>query len=107
MKTQGDGGPCSRTPRTEAGLLTALQVASGSRGTATGVQEAGDTSAQLGLVPFTNPGTIHGKLNGKGPTYSPHKRGFPGGPLVKTLPCNAGDTCLIPGQGGSHTPRIS
>ena len=67
----------SHTPRTEAGLLTALQVASGSRDTATGVQEAEDTSAQLGLVPFTNLGMIHGKLNGKVPTYSPHKAGLP------------------------------
>ena len=26
-------------------------------------------------------------------------RGFPGGPVVKTLPCNAGDVGLIPGRG--------
>ena len=24
---------------------------------------------------------------------------FPGGPVVKNLPCNAGDTCSVPGQG--------
>lgn len=66
--------PCSRTPRIEAGLLTALQLALGSRGTATGVQEAGDTSAQLGLVPFTKPGApFMENLAGKGPTYSPQE----------------------------------
>ena len=26
-------------------------------------------------------------------------RDFPGGPMVKNLPCNAGDAGLIPGQG--------
>ena len=26
-------------------------------------------------------------------------RNFPGGPVVKNLPCNAGDTGLIPGRG--------
>ena len=26
-------------------------------------------------------------------------RGFPGGPVVKNLPCNAGDTGSIPGWG--------
>ena len=26
-------------------------------------------------------------------------RGFPGGPVVKNPPCNAGDMGLIPGQG--------
>ena len=31
-------------------------------------------------------------------------RGFPGGPVVKTLPTNVGDTGLIPGPGGSHMP---
>ena len=31
---------------------------------------------------------------------------FPGGPVVKTLPCNAGDVGSIPGAGGlrSHMP---
>ena len=28
-------------------------------------------------------------------------QGFPGGPLVKSLPCNAGDTSSIPGPGRS------
>ena len=28
--------------------------------------------------------------------------GFPGGPVVKNLPCNAGDTSLIPGPGRCH-----
>ena len=31
-------------------------------------------------------------------------QGFPGGPVVENLPCRAGDTGLIPGQGRSHTP---
>ena len=30
-------------------------------------------------------------------------QGFPGGPVVKNPPCNAKDTCLIPGLGRSHT----
>ena len=30
--------------------------------------------------------------------------GFPGGPVVKSVPCNAGDTGLIPGPGRSHVP---
>ena len=29
--------------------------------------------------------------------------GFPGGPVVKNLPANAGDTGLIPGLGQFHT----
>ena len=29
-------------------------------------------------------------------------KGFPGGPVVGTQPCNARDTGLIPGQGRSH-----
>ena len=31
--------------------------------------------------------------------------GFPGGLVVKNLPCNAGDTGSIPGLGRSHMPR--
>ena len=32
--------------------------------------------------------------------------GFPGGPVVKNLPCKAGDAGSIPGQGTmSHMPR--
>ncbi|KAJ8790565.1 hypothetical protein J1605_004538 [Eschrichtius robustus] len=31
--------------------------------------------------------------------------GFPGGPVVKTPPANAGDTGSSPGPGGSHVPR--
>ena len=30
-------------------------------------------------------------------------RGFPGGPVVKNLPCNAGDTTSAPGPGRFHT----
>ena len=30
---------------------------------------------------------------------------FPGGPVVKNLPANAGDTGLIPGPGRSHMPQ--
>ena len=30
---------------------------------------------------------------------------FPGGPGVKNLPANAGNTSLIPGPGGSHVPQ--
>ena len=32
-------------------------------------------------------------------------RDFPGGPVVKNLPCNARDTGSIPGPGRSHMPR--
>ena len=35
------------------------------------------------------------------------KADFPGGPVVGTLPWNAGDTGSIPGLGGSHMPRGS
>ena len=43
------------------------------------------------------------------PAWGGHKKmvvgDFPGGPVVKTLPSNAGDTSLIPGQGAKipHT----
>ena len=30
------------------------------------------------------------------------ERGLPGGPVVKNLPCNAGDKGSIPGLGKSH-----
>ena len=30
---------------------------------------------------------------------------FPGGPGVKSLPANAGNTSSIPGLGGSHMPQ--
>ena len=30
---------------------------------------------------------------------------FPGGPVVKNLPCNAADTGLIPSLGRSHMPQ--
>ena len=30
---------------------------------------------------------------------------FPGGPVVRNLPANAGDTGLLPGLGRSHTLR--
>ena len=30
---------------------------------------------------------------------------FPGGPGVKNLPANEGDTGLLPAPGGSHVPR--
>ena len=43
-----------------------------------------------------------------------HDRDFPGGPVVKNPPCNAGDTGSIPGQGtkilhiaGQLSPRAS
>ena len=40
-------------------------------------------------------------LQDKGPKYQSIKnignRDFPGGPVVKNLPCNAGDAGLIPG----------
>ena len=32
---------------------------------------------------------------------------FPGGPVVKGLPANAGDMGLIPGRGRFHTPQGS
>ena len=33
--------------------------------------------------------------------------GFPGGPGVKSLPCNVKDRGLIPGQGRSHMSRTT
>ena len=42
-------------------------------------------------------------LQDKGPKFQSIKnignRDFPGGPVVKNLPCNAGDAGLIPGWG--------
>ena len=32
-------------------------------------------------------------------------RDFPGGPMVKSLPADAGDMGLVSGLGRSHTPR--
>ena len=32
---------------------------------------------------------------------------FPGGPVVKNLPANVGDTGSIPGPGRSHTPWVT
>ena len=34
-------------------------------------------------------------------------QGFPGGPVVESLPANAGDTGSSPALGGSHMPRSS
>ena len=34
-------------------------------------------------------------------------QGFPGGPVVRSLPASARDAVLIPGPGRSHTPRSS
>ena len=34
-----------------------------------------------------------------------NRRGFPGGPVVKNPPANAGDTGSIPALGRSHVPR--
>ena len=45
---------------------------------------------------------VHQKLTQhcKAIIYSPKNWGaFPGGPVVKNLPCNAGDGGLIPGRG--------
>ena len=36
-----------------------------------------------------------------------HKVGFPGGPVVKNPPANAGDTGSIPGPGRFHMPQGS
>ena len=34
-------------------------------------------------------------------------QGFPSGSVVRNLPANAGDACLIPGLGGSHMLKSS
>ena len=34
-----------------------------------------------------------------------NSRDFPGGTVVKNLPANAGDMCLIPGPGRPHMPQ--
>ena len=31
--------------------------------------------------------------------------GFPGGPVIKSLPANTGNTNSIPGPGSSHMPQ--
>ena len=35
------------------------------------------------------------------------ERDFPGGPVVRSLPANAGDMGLIPGLGRSYMPRAT
>ena len=40
-----------------------------------------------------------------GITFKSCESRFPGGPVVKNLPCDAGDTGSVPGPGGSHMPR--
>ena len=37
-------------------------------------------------------------------TETPNARGFPGGPVVKSPPANAGDTGSLPGPGRSQVP---
>ena len=38
-------------------------------------------------------------------TLKTNPRGFPCTPVVKSPPCNPGDTCSMPGGVGSHTPQ--
>ena len=40
------------------------------------------------------------------PTKDKRSRDFPGGPVIKTLPSNAGGVCLIPDQ-GAKIPHAS
>ena len=44
----------------------------------------------------------------QGPSTAQNKHiavlGFPGGPVIKNLPCNSGDTGSISGPGRSHMP---
>ena len=40
-----------------------------------------------------------------GATRKNKKQGFPGGPVVKNPPANAGNTGSSPGLGKSHMPR--
>ena len=44
------------------------------------------------------------KHKSKSGTLKKTHAGFPGGPVVKNLPCNARDTSLIPGLGRYHMP---
>ena len=46
-----------------------------------------------------------GGITGLGVEFSLNEVNFLGGPVVKSLPVNAGDTGLIPGPGRSHVPR--
>ena len=46
----------------------------------------------------------HGRRESTGILESRNLRAFPGGPVVKNLPCNARDTGLIPGLGRSYMP---
>ena len=47
-----------------------------------------------------NRATEHAQIR---PISEKKGRGFPGGPVVKNLPCNAGDTTSAPGPGRFHT----
>ena len=53
------------------------------------------------LLAFADDTILHEK-NLKIPSKT--NKGFPGGPVVKNLPCNARDTSSIPGPGRSHMP---
>ena len=44
------------------------------------------------------------KHKSKSGTRKKTHAGFPGGPVVKNLPCNARDTSSIPGLGRYHMP---
>ena len=52
-------------------------------------------------VPTTLPGTV---LGNRDSAIKNLLRDFPGGPVVKNPPANAGDTGFIPGPGRPHMP---
>ena len=58
---------------------------------------SGGTS--LGLVPSPSDGYHASHPNDDGHSQDTQFRDFPGGPVVKNPPCNAGDEGSIPGQG--------
>ena len=44
------------------------------------------------------------RYNNMDESQTNHTGGFPGGPVIKTLPANAGGAGLIPGLRRSHLP---
>ena len=64
--------------------------------------------AKIFIITYYIPATVLGfshTLSHLIPSRIPY-RDFPGGPVVKNPPSNAGDMGSIPGLGRSHMPRV-
>ena len=58
------------------------------------------------MVQLSRCATVHRSLAGAQTKFQKvRKRDFPGGPVVKNLPCNVGDAGLSPRWFNAHMPR--